>query len=102
MILAFVGSNPATPARYDSLAQPVEHRTFNAMVRGSNPRWVTKIKGRRNASFLVPLAGCSPPKVPKKAERVVSFYFCDVVGDENPIGVRRLCFAQTLAAMYLK
>ena len=48
------------------------------MVRGSNPRWVTKIKGRRNASFLVPLAGCSPPKAPKKAERVVSFYFGDV------------------------
>lgn len=41
LILAFVGSNPATPAN-DSLAQPVEHRTFNAMVRSSNLRWVTK------------------------------------------------------------
>ncbi len=26
----------------DSLAQSVEHLTFNQGVRGSNPRWVTK------------------------------------------------------------
>ena len=49
MIPSFVGSNPATPAIqkekpfvYDSLAQTVEHVTFNHGVRGSNPRWVTK------------------------------------------------------------
>ena len=51
MILAFVGSNPATPARYDSLAQPVERRTFNAMVRGSNPRWVTIKEDALASSF---------------------------------------------------
>ena len=48
LILAFVGSNPATPARNDPLAQQVEHRTFNAMVRSSNLRWVTKTKQSPN------------------------------------------------------
>ena len=42
LTLAFAGSTPAAPARYDSLAQSVEHLTFNQGVRGSNPRWVTK------------------------------------------------------------
>ena len=32
-----VGSSPATPARYGSLAQLVEHLTFNQGVPGSNP-----------------------------------------------------------------
>ena len=54
MILAFVGSNPATPARQDSLAQPVEHRTFNAMVRGSNPRWVTSKRTAEAVLFAYP------------------------------------------------
>ena len=46
---AFVGSNPAGPAKvvflidvYDSLAQLAEHLTFNQGVRGSTPRWVTR------------------------------------------------------------
>ena len=39
---AFVGSNPATPASYDPLAQLAEHLTFNQGVRSSNLRWVTK------------------------------------------------------------
>ena len=30
-------------ALYGSLAQVVEHLTFNQVVRGSNPRWLTKI-----------------------------------------------------------
>ena len=42
LILALVGSNPATPAnRYDPLAQSAEHLTFNQGVRSSNLRWVT-------------------------------------------------------------
>ena len=53
---AFVGSNPATPAKTqycDSLAQVVEHLTFNQGVRGSNPRRVTKKRtGRMASSFL--------------------------------------------------
>ena len=43
LIPAFVGSNPATPAKFDSLAQSVEHVTFNHGVRGSNPRWITTL-----------------------------------------------------------
>ena len=43
---AFVGSNPAGPAKvifvFDPLAQLAEHLTFNQGVRGSTPRWVTK------------------------------------------------------------
>ena len=64
MIPSFVGSNPATPATVntqsnlgvnnDSLAQPVEHRTFNAMVRSSNLRWVTKKKHDVCRAFFVP------------------------------------------------
>ncbi len=30
------------PDEYDSLAQLVEHMTFNHVVRGSIPRWITK------------------------------------------------------------
>ena len=36
-----VGSNPATPASLDPLAQSVEHLTFNQGVPGSNPGRVT-------------------------------------------------------------
>ena len=43
---AFAGSNPASPAwrfaMYGILAQSVEHLTFNQVVRGSSPRWLTK------------------------------------------------------------
>ena len=42
LTLAFAGSNPASPAKYDSLAQLVEQRPFKAKVRGSSPRRVTK------------------------------------------------------------
>ena len=42
---AFAGSNPASPVikvqTYGPLAQAVEHLTFNQVVRGSSPRWLT-------------------------------------------------------------
>ena len=45
---AFAGSNPASPVigqpsktLYGPLAQVVEHLTFNQVVRGSSPRWLT-------------------------------------------------------------
>ena len=41
--------------------------------------------------------GASLAKAPKPSTE--SFYFCDVVGDEDPAGVRRLHSVQTLAAM---
>ena len=65
LTLAFAGSNPASPAKYDSLAQLVEQRPFKAKVRGSSPRRVTKNK---DTTF------------------VVSLFLC--FGDENPAGVR--------------
>ena len=46
LTLAFAGSNPASPAKYDSLAQLVEQRPFKAKVRGSSPRRVTKKQHR--------------------------------------------------------
>ena len=43
---AFAGSNPASPVSkikyYGILAQSVEHLTFNQVVRGSNPRCLSK------------------------------------------------------------
>ncbi len=42
LTLAFVGSNPAIPAKHDPLAQSVEHLTFNQGVRSSILRWITK------------------------------------------------------------
>ena len=41
LTLVFVGSNPAIPAKYDPLAQAVEHLTFNQGVRSSSLRWIT-------------------------------------------------------------
>ena len=41
LTLTFVGSNPATPASYDPLAQSVEHMTFNHGVPRSSRGWVT-------------------------------------------------------------
>jgi hypothetical protein len=35
------GSNPASPAIDEPLAQLVEHLTFNQRVEGSNPSWLT-------------------------------------------------------------
>ena len=65
LTLAFAGSNPASPAKYDSLAQLVDQRPFKAKVRGSSPRRVTKNKDTTS---------------------VVSLFLC--FGDENPAGVR--------------
>ena len=41
LTLALVGSNPATPACFDPLAQLVEHLTFNQVVRSSTLRRIT-------------------------------------------------------------
>ena len=51
LTLAFAGSNPASPAKYDSLAQLVEQRPFKAKVRGSSPRWVTNRQVVANQRF---------------------------------------------------
>ena len=41
---------------YDSLAQSVEHVTFNHGVRGSNPRWITKrIQTHQQCALLAQL-----------------------------------------------
>ena len=42
LTLAFVGSSPAIPAKYDPLAQAVEHLPFKQGVRSSSLRRVTK------------------------------------------------------------
>ena len=34
--------HPRTERNDDSVAQPVEHNTFNVGVLGSNPSWITK------------------------------------------------------------
>ena len=58
-----VGSNPATPARFDPLAQSVEHLTFNQGVRSSNLRWITRKDTAYCRVFLFAqdiASGCSP------------------------------------------
>ena len=53
LTLACVGSSPAIPARYDPLAQVVEHLTFNQGVRSSSLRWVTRaLATQRCKGFL--------------------------------------------------
>ena len=42
VFLAIINKLSRNRQLYDSLAQSVEHLTFNQGVRGSNPRWVTK------------------------------------------------------------
>ena len=37
-------------AKSGSLAQVVEHLTFNQVVRGSSPRWLTNLLGRKSPS----------------------------------------------------
>ena len=54
LTLAFVGSNPAIPARFDPLAQLAEQLPFKQWVRGSNPRRVTKtLKALMLSGFLL-------------------------------------------------
>ena len=38
---------------YGPLAQVVEHLTFNQVVRGSSPRWLTKIRSRQPLIFFM-------------------------------------------------
>ena len=71
---AFVGSNPTSPVgqlktanyMYGPLAQVVEHLTFNQVVRGSSPRWLTEQKESQRScgSFLFHISrGDSNPRV---------------------------------------
>ena len=53
MTLAFVGSNPAIPAKSDPLAQLAEQLPFKQWVRGSNPRRVTRKSTLRRAFSLI-------------------------------------------------
>ena len=54
LTLAFVGSNPAIPAKYDPLAQSVEQLPFKQWVRSSNLRRVTKtLKALELSGFLL-------------------------------------------------
>ena len=50
LTLAFVGSNPAIPAKSDPLAQLAEQLPFKQWVRGSNPRRVTKLAPESDGS----------------------------------------------------
>ena len=53
LTLAFVGSNPAIPAKSDPLAQLAEQLPFKQWVRGSNPRRVTRKSTLRRAFSLI-------------------------------------------------
>ena len=68
LTLAFVGSNPAAPANfkteYDPLAQLAEHLPFKEGVRGSNPRWITKIKGLCLQPFYFAYLWMFEPRTP--------------------------------------
>ena len=68
LTLAFVGSNPAIPAKYDPLAQPVEQLPFKQWVRGSSPRRVTK---KTETPFGVSdfLMGCGDSKGRRRRSR---------------------------------
>ena len=46
------GSIPVLGIFYGPLAQVVEHLTFNQVVRGSSPRWLTRIKTVEHGSNL--------------------------------------------------
>ncbi len=45
------GFDPLYPP-HDSLAQSVEHLTFNQGVRGSNPRWITSLIRSNSCGFF--------------------------------------------------
>ncbi len=42
-----------TPKTEDSVAQQVEHNTFNVGVLGSSPSWITKTEAKRMLGFVV-------------------------------------------------
>ena len=59
MTAAVAGSNPASPVfllsnfnNYGPLAQVVEHLTFNQVVRGSSPRWLTEDRRSKERRFF--------------------------------------------------
>lgn len=42
-----------TPKNEDSVAQQVEHNTFNVGVLGSSPSWITKTEAKQQLGFFV-------------------------------------------------
>ena len=42
-----------TPKTEDSVAQQVEHNTFNVGVLGSSPSWITKTEAKQQLGFFV-------------------------------------------------
>ena len=65
LTLAFVGSNPAIPAKHDPLAQSAEQLPFKQWVRGSNPRRVTKTLKALGLSGFCHFFLSSPDPLPK-------------------------------------
>ncbi len=59
LIPVYAGSNPATPAKNDPLAQSVEHLTFNQGVRSSNLRRVTIFVFKAKNAGVAELADAS-------------------------------------------
>ena len=75
----------------DSVAQQVEHNTFNVGVLGSSPSWVTKTKKRRTeavrffcmkilriiliACVLAVVSAASPAAAQQSREQVAAYYF---------------------------
>ena len=55
LTLAFVGSNPASPAIHDPLAQAAEHLPFKQGVPGSSPGRVTKTLDSTGLSGVFPI-----------------------------------------------
>jgi hypothetical protein len=53
LLQRFKTKQRATKTNVDSVAQLVEHITFNDGVLGSNPSWVTKKKVVRNDSLFL-------------------------------------------------
>ena len=63
----------AVPKRDDSLAQQVEHNTFNVGVLGSSPRRITERKATKRLPFLLPVA--LTEKLTLKQIAVVAYFF---------------------------
>ena len=74
--------------RIDSLAQQVEHNTFNVGVLGSSPRRITQKKA------IVGVLGSSPRRITQKKaiilKKVIAFFiFARMVPDEVLVGQRK-------------
>ena len=76
LTLAFVGSNPAIPAKSDPLAQLAEQLPFKQWVRGSNPRRVTRKSTLRRAFSLI--SKDRWPFLTRSARSRLQGIFCEV------------------------